>query len=71
MNSSLQRRRARERVEDAFREIGTLVITFAPIDATFATDRRGLLRETLTLLAIGVLLFAGAVAMEWRMPRSD
>ena len=57
-----------ERVEDALREVGTLVIAFAPLDAAFAggTDRVALL---LLFAIYGILLFMGSLWLERRRTR--
>ncbi len=57
-----------ERVEDAMREVGTLVIAFAPLDAAFAegAERAGLL---LLFAIYGVLLFVGSLWLERRRSR--
>ena len=54
-----------ERVEDAMREVGTLLITFAPLDAALA-ERSGMARKFLFFLIVGVVLFAGSLWLERR-----
>jgi len=54
-----------ERVEDAMREVGTLLITFAPLDAALAPDS-GQARTFLFFLIMGVALFAGSLWLERR-----
>jgi hypothetical protein len=54
-----------ERVEDAMREVGTLLITFAPLDAALA-EGSGVARAFLFFLVIGVALFAGSLWLERR-----
>ena len=54
---------ALERVEDAMREVGTLLIAFAPLDAALS-DNRTVIRLLLYFLAIGVGLFAGSLWLE-------
>jgi len=54
-----------ERVEDAMREVGTLVMAFAPLDATFAEgDAR--VGRLLLFGAYGLLLFVGSLWLERR-----
>ncbi len=57
-----------ERIEDAMREVGTLVIAFAPLDAAFAG---GPIRAALLLLfaIYGVLLLVGSLWLEGRRSR--
>jgi hypothetical protein len=53
-----------ERLEDAMREIGTLLVAFAPMDAVLAEPgRRGLV---LIFCLVGVLLFMGSLWLERR-----
>ena len=54
-----------ERVEDAMREVGTLLITFAPLDAALA-EYGGVARKFLFFLIVGVVLFAGSLWLERR-----
>ncbi len=52
----------RERVEDALREIGTLLMTFAPLDASINHEA-----DTMSLLIffmIGIIVFAAALVLE-------
>ena len=54
-----------ERVEDAMREVGTLVMAFAPLDAAFAEgDAR--VGRLLLFGAYGLLLFVGSLWLERR-----
>lgn len=53
---------ARERVEDAFREIGTLLMTFAPLDAALNRDTNAL--SLLIFFAVGVIVFLVALRLE-------
>ena len=57
----------RERFGDAMREIGTLLITFAPLDAAL-NENRGAVRGLLYFLVVGFLLFAGSLWLERRWP---
>ena len=53
-----------QRLEDAAREIGTLLMAFAPLDAILTdAGRRG---SVLLLLLFGALLFTGALFFEKR-----
>jgi hypothetical protein len=56
--------RARERIEEAAREIGVLLIAFAPLDAVLAEPRR--VPTLLFFVMLGVSLFAAALVMERR-----
>ena len=56
-----------ERVEDAMREVGTLMIAFAPLDAAVAgSERTGRL---LIFLIFGLVLFVGSLWIERRRNR--
>ena len=57
-----------ERVEDAMREVGTLLIAFAPLDAALA-ERPGRTGLLLLFMAFGVLLFIGSLLIERRSSR--
>ena len=59
-----------ERVEDAMREVGTLLITFAPLDAALAQDS-GVARAFLFFLVMGVALFAGSLWLERRRTHDE
>jgi len=54
-----------ERVEDAMREVGTLLITFAPLDAALA-EGSGIAGKFLSFVIVGVTLFAGSLWLERR-----
>jgi hypothetical protein len=54
-----------ERLEDAMREVGTLLIAFAPLDAAIAESGRAS-RALLFFLLIGMALFAGSLWLERR-----
>ena len=56
---------AQERVEDAMREVGTLLITFAPLDAALA-ESSGMAGKFLSFVIVGVALFAGSLWLERR-----
>ena len=58
-------RRLGDRVLEGMREVGILLIAFAPLDAVLAENREA--RSTLLLfLALGGFLFAVALIIEWR-----
>jgi len=64
----LTRPTAAERVVEAMREVGVLLIAFAPLDAAFSGGP-GALRLAVAFFVVGLILFAGAVVLEGR--RSD
>jgi len=55
---------AKERIEDALREIGTLLVTFAPLDA--ALNRDANVFSLLIFVVIGIIVFAAALLLERR-----
>ena len=57
-----------ERLEDAMREVGTLLIAFAPLDAALA-EQRGKTGLLLLFMIVGVLLFLVSVLIERRRSR--
>ena len=64
-------KKARERIEDAMREVGTLLIAFAPLDAALSEGRGQMntLAFLLLFFGLGSLLLAGAVLLERRRSR--
>jgi hypothetical protein len=53
---------AYERTEDAMREVGTLLVAFAPLDAVLTEPgRRG---YVLLFFLVGALLFLGSLLLE-------
>jgi hypothetical protein len=54
-----------ERIVEAMREIGVLLIAFAPLDAAFSGGP-GALRLAVAFFAVGLVFFAGAVVLEGR-----
>ena len=50
------------------REVGTLLIAFAPLDVALQTSR-GSIRVLAFFLGLGLLLFAGSLLLEWRLAR--
>ena len=61
-----QYKTVRERVEDAMREVGTLLIAFAPLDAAFNAERPYIVVLLLFFLSAGALFFTGALILERR-----
>jgi len=58
-------RRIHERLLEGLREIGVLLMAFAPLDAVLVESAA--VRGTLLLfLALGCFLFGAAVVLEWR-----
>jgi hypothetical protein len=53
-----------ERIEDAIREVGTLLVALAPLDMAFGADRANALGYGLTFEGIGVSLFLFALFIE-------
>ncbi len=58
-----------ERVEDAMREVATLLFAFAPLDAVLTAGDQGAI--TLTFMTLSVLLFSMAIGLERRRDRAD
>jgi hypothetical protein len=59
-----------ERVEDGMREVGTLLIAFAPLDAAFSVASPHLVGLVLLFLCLGALLFVAAMTSERRRTRA-
>ncbi len=57
-------RSVRERIEDGMREVGILLIAFAPLDAVLAEPRRVPL--LLLFVLLGIFFFAAAIVLENR-----
>ena len=57
---------AAHRIEDAMREVGTLLIAFAPLDAALSERREHVAVFLLLFLGLGALLFIGAFVLERR-----
>ena len=55
----------RERIEEIAREIGTLLVAFAPLDAVLGTSVTRL-KGMLIFWALGILFIAGALVSEHR-----
>jgi len=64
MAAVAQHETVRERVEHAMREVGILLIAFAPLDAAFSGDRPFVIALVLLFLGIGASLFTGAIMLE-------
>jgi hypothetical protein len=62
---------AGERIEDGMREIGTLLIAFAPLDAALTECREHVAVFLLLFLGLGALLFIGALVLERRRSRAE
>ena len=62
---------AGERIGDAMREIGTLLIAFAPLDAALTERREHVAVFLLLFLGLGALLFIGALVLERRRSRAE
>ena len=58
-----------ERVEDAMREVGTLLIAFAPLDAALAESRSVDRVLLFFFLLLGVVLFVASLWLERRTSR--
>ncbi len=58
-----------ERVEDAMREVGTLLIAFAPLDAALAESRSVVRVLLFFFLLLGVVLFVASLWLERRTSR--
>jgi hypothetical protein len=58
-----------ERVEDAMREVGTLLIAFAPLDAAIAESRRVSRILLFFFLVVGIVLFGASLWLERRRSR--
>ena len=57
---------AGERIEDAMREVGTLLIAFAPLDAALSERKEHIVGFLLLFLGLGALLFVGVLVLERR-----
>ena len=63
-------RRARNRVLEGAREVGVLLIAFAPLDAVLI-ESRGARSTPLLFLVLGCFLFVTALIAEWRCDDDD
>ena len=57
---------AAERIEDVLREIGVLLIAFAPLDVALNHHQEGDKNFLLLFLGLGTSLFTGALILEKR-----
>ena len=64
--SARQRARVEELISEAYREVGVLLIAFAPLDAVFAGPGWGTSVAGLLFLLLGLLLFGIGTRMEAR-----
>ena len=69
MAGETQVKSAGERIEDAMREVGTLLIAFAPLDAALSERREHVAVFLLLFLGLGALLFVAALVLERRRNR--
>jgi putative exporter of polyketide antibiotics len=69
MNATTPPRQALERIEDAIRESGTLIVALTPLDATFAPNQEDRWLWALILFGSGILLFGVALFLERRRTR--
>jgi hypothetical protein len=69
MEEAAPTRRPMDRVEDAMREIGTLIIAFAPLDAVYSAESGNRPRSVLLFVLWGLSFFFGALFLEWRRAR--
>ena len=69
MSEPVPTRRPIDRVEDAMREIGTLVLAFAPLDAVFSPEGSGSLGSVLLFVLLGLSFFLLALLLERRRAR--
>ena len=65
MSREIRSNRAK-RVIDLFREVGTLLIAFSPLDASleFGRGQRGAARVAILWFIVGICLFIADIALE-------
>ncbi len=61
--------KTRKRIEDFAREVGTLLVAFAPLDAALGSDRPGKWRLMLLFAGAGLMCVGGALIAEHRRER--
>jgi hypothetical protein len=61
--------KTRKRIEDFAREVGTLLVAFAPLDAALGSDQPGKWRLMLLFTAAGLLCVGGSLIAEHRRER--
>jgi hypothetical protein len=66
MDPTAQLAYLRRRLEDLFREVGTLLLAFAPLDAVLWGDRPDRAELVLTFVSIGLALILASVFSELR-----
>jgi hypothetical protein len=66
MEPTAQLAHMRQRLEDLLREVGTLLLAFAPLDAVLWGDRPDRTELVLTFVSIGLVLSAVALLSELR-----
>ncbi len=59
--------RVAKHIADALREIGVLLIAFAPLDITLSPSHPSPAKYVSIFLVAGILLFAAGVAVEGRV----
>ena len=64
-------RRLLPRIKEVAREIGVLLVVFAPIDYVIAADTQGRRTWLLIFLCIGAFLLGGSLFAEYRRHRVD
>jgi hypothetical protein len=71
MEGLSQLRSALDRIEEALREIGVLIVALTPLDAAFTPENRDLRQRALSFVLIGILFFVAALLMERRRFRAS
>ena len=69
MDSESAWARTRKRIEDFGREVGTLLVAFAPLDAALGSDRPGQWRVMLLFVAAGLSFVGGSLITAHRRER--
>jgi hypothetical protein len=64
-------RHLRERSEEVVREIGVLLLVFAPIDLVLSADTQPRRTSMLILALLGAFLLGAALIAEYRRIRGD
>ena len=71
MEFTAVQRVGRQRVEELFREVGTLLLAFTPLDASLSADRGFRWQSLLLFVPVGLFLFVIAVLSERRRLHVD
>lgn len=58
------------RIQELMREVGTLLIAFAPLDVALQGNA-GSARVLGFFLGLGLIFYGGSLALEWRLSRYD